>query len=416
MTNVNQKKAFFNILVSLTIILAIATTTTATPLNDSTVIYHSMHLVNLTHDDSGNGYDLVNKGVDVTTGIIGDAGFLNRSEKDKFTSLRSFDMNTNNFTISLWVYHIGDNTGEQAFFGSNFTGYQPVQWGKGNNVATVFLFVSYSGTNFDISSGCGSLDLDAWNHWVLTYNGTDYVVYKNGVAECDIGSTTPPMSSSEMTFGEWQTDDTTTFDGAMDEIWVAARAITPDEVTTLYNGGVGLTWPLGASPICSPNWNCTGYASCNTNDLELCNAVTDENVCNETYSGNYSEFFPQICDFCTPSWSCSNYTSCTNQTSQNCTTVTDAFSCYDFTNLSSDEYAGNYSEFTQACAAPQPPSQVQSTTIILLVNILIIFILLMIIDSVWGKKSEPVNKIFIMIYQVLIVAGIVALAILLFVH
>jgi hypothetical protein len=41
--------------------------------------------------------------------------------------------------------------------------------------------------------------------------------------------------------------------------------------------------------LCSPDWNCTGHATCPAG-LGICNAVNDLNSCGLNYTGNYSEF------------------------------------------------------------------------------------------------------------------------------
>jgi photosystem II stability/assembly factor-like uncharacterized protein len=103
--------------------------------------------------------------------------------------------------------------------------------------------------------------------------------------------------------------------------------------------------------LCSPNWTCSAYDSCSINDTQTCTNVTDVNYCGETYTGDYSEFTPQACDYCTPNWSCDHYTnsSCLiNDTIVGtCDSVSDSNNCYAQTGLPADQYSGDYSEFTQ---------------------------------------------------------------------
>ena len=70
------------------------------------------------------------------------------------------------------------------------------------------------------------------------------------------------------------------------------------------------------------------------------------------YTGNYSEFSSQVCDYCTPDWICSTYGICVGG-NQDCNATSDTNDCYVMTNLSSDLYAGNLSEFpAQNCSVP----------------------------------------------------------------
>ena len=45
------------------------------------------------------------------------------------------------------------------------------------------------------------------------------------------------------------------------------------------------------------HWVCSGYADCLENDTQVCNAVSDNNNCGDSYGGDYSEFSPQSCIF-----------------------------------------------------------------------------------------------------------------------
>lgn len=52
--------------------------------------------------------------------------------------------------------------------------------------------------------------------------------------------------------------------------------------------------------ICTPTFTCNGYNPCNTSDLQTCNSAIDT-TCGATYTGNYSEFAPQSCNYCSQS-------------------------------------------------------------------------------------------------------------------
>ena len=54
--------------------------------------------------------------------------------------------------------------------------------------------------------------------------------------------------------------------------------------------------------VCTVNWTCSGYDACNSSDLQVCNATTDLNSCGLAYTGDFSEFALQACNFCTSDW------------------------------------------------------------------------------------------------------------------
>lgn len=82
---------------------------------------------------------------------------------------------------------------------------------------------------------------------------------------------------------------------------------------------------------CVPSWSCSGYASCNISDSAPCNETTDSNACGLPYTGNFSEFSPQPCNYCSAdfqrdqlecilhvrliNWTDDNFGSCCNVTS-----------------------------------------------------------------------------------------------------
>ena len=110
---------------------------------------------------------------------------------------------------------------------------------------------------------------------------------------------------------------------------------------------------------CAPNWT-EIFTECQSddtytgwfNDTNNCYAITglgsDNNVpANNTYS----------CDYCDPLWSCTGYGNCLINDTKLCNAVTDLYSCYSQTGLSSDQYSGDYSEFSgESCeyCSPNP--------------------------------------------------------------
>ncbi|MBI3036932.1 hypothetical protein HYY73_04245 [Candidatus Woesearchaeota archaeon] len=107
-----------------------------------------------------------------------------------------------------------------------------------------------------------------------------------------------------------------------------------------------------ACDYCTPNWLET-KGSCGANDrvtatftdLNTCYAITglqsDNNrPANKTYD----------CDYCAPSFVCGSYGDCGEDNKKACIQVNDSSSCYGKTGLASDNYTGNYSEFTASCA------------------------------------------------------------------
>lgn len=97
-----------------------------------------------------------------------------------------------------------------------------------------------------------ALDTTTWHHLVLTYNSgtTAFKGYYDGV---EVISTTGSGNgsigiSSEFTVGGSPSIGGQYVESYMDEIGVWSRDLTGAEVTTLYNGGAGLTYPFILGP------------------------------------------------------------------------------------------------------------------------------------------------------------------------
>jgi hypothetical protein len=109
--------------------------------------------------------------------------------------------------------------------------------------------------------------------------------------------------------------------------------------------------------ICTPEWDCSAYDVCQSDDYQYCNAVLDINECGVPYEGNYSEYTPLSCDFCTPTWTCTGYEACVDPMAEAvCNEVEDGNTC-------GEEYSGDYSEFdAQSCVYPPSTPQNNSLT------------------------------------------------------
>jgi hypothetical protein len=113
---------------------------------------------------------------------------------------------------------------------------------------------------------------------------------------------------------------------------------------------------------CYAVWNCTesNTSDCLINDYYTCLNTTDISGCGWGYADGENALYlepvitnKESCDYCTPDWNCTGYSANCTGGHLACDEVTDLNDCYASTNLSSDLYAGNYSEFTpQNCTAP----------------------------------------------------------------
>lgn len=147
------------------------------------------------------------------------------------------------FSIQFWIksdttgspYVIGQGSGNYNFILGFFTVSNTVQFGLNNNNSGL----SNSATTLITSTG-------VWYHVVFVANrtGGQSLFYINGVQQGATGTATAgTVYGGPLIVGNYAGGSTNSApDGIMDEVAYWNRVLTAGEVTTLYNGGVGLTY------------------------------------------------------------------------------------------------------------------------------------------------------------------------------
>ena len=107
-----------------------------------------------------------------------------------------------------------------------------------------------------------SLAAGTWYHLVVTCQSNRLTVYLNGAANCGIAGINAQGSTLAPTlcyFGKSQFPDPY-YDGSLDQANLWSRALSPQEVQALYNGGAGLSFAQlgGASIPAAPSVNVFG--------------------------------------------------------------------------------------------------------------------------------------------------------------
>ena len=103
-----------------------------------------------------------------------------------------------------------------------------------------------NGSEFFTWTGGGTTVADSnWHHLVFTKSGTSGILYHNGssVQTGSLGSTTG--SGSTFNIGSYNDRTASGYTASIDlaGVWATAT-LTSGDVTTLYNGGVGLDYPF----------------------------------------------------------------------------------------------------------------------------------------------------------------------------
>jgi len=144
-----------------------------------------------------------------------------------------------NFSLSLWFYVTSTSFSQRLVGTRNGSGWEIITSG------TKIDIYGNNGSNYFIET-TNDVILNNWNHIVITDNGTN--LYLNGTPT---NGSIPVNANSNLTFGIYAGDlFTGPFNGNQDEIGIWSRSLTSAEVTTLYNGGAGITTPF-PSPLTS---------------------------------------------------------------------------------------------------------------------------------------------------------------------
>ncbi|MFN7138786.1 MAG: LamG-like jellyroll fold domain-containing protein [Limisphaerales bacterium] len=100
--------------------------------------------------------------------------------------------------------------------------------------------VTSAGVNKAVSSSGGILQLSTWQHVALTYDKASGIgrIYRNGaiVAEQNLGSFTP-QTNHDLVFGHNSVFPNNYFSGRMDEMALYHRALSLEEILSIYNAG-----------------------------------------------------------------------------------------------------------------------------------------------------------------------------------
>jgi len=148
----------------------------------------------------------------------------------------SLDLSDANASFEAWVYHIDMGVVSQYIMNKfdGTTGVR-VRTETGNN----FGFYASDGTNNIADSGTFSLTANAWNHVVLTTDGTNFKRYINGaLVDTDVAGTplTTFANADSLYIGSEQTNASLA-ESRIAQPRIYNRALTAAEVLQNYNSG-----------------------------------------------------------------------------------------------------------------------------------------------------------------------------------
>ena len=182
-------------------------------------------------DLSGNG----NNGTLVNgVGYSGsNGGFLSFDGTNDYITVSNVQPNTNNFTISVWVYKFNNTSNDYI-------------WDFGANGGTLSAGTSVGGYGFRYYNGTlgtGSNmytqgttpDINKWYNVVISRNSGTSSMYVNSSFITSSSGDTYNISSTTLTIGDYGGSGTYSHDGYISNFKIYNRALTASEIQQNYN-------------------------------------------------------------------------------------------------------------------------------------------------------------------------------------
>ena len=224
------------------------------------VSYWKMDEASGVRDDAQGTFDLAdNNTVASAAGKIGTAALFASANSEWLSNASFAPVLTNAFSISLWVKFttiIAGNYTLANWWNYGSDGCFMVRY-NGSNDTIVGYIVSPAadpGNQSAVTSAAISAATATWYHLCVIYNGAGSTdsdklkVYWNGTNKALTYSGTFPATlrnpSVPFELGRFGSLAVDYLNGSLDEVAFWKRALSGDEVTSLYNAGAGMALPI----------------------------------------------------------------------------------------------------------------------------------------------------------------------------
>lgn len=200
-------------------------------------------------DSTGNGNTLTNSGeAPLGVGKINN-GAVFTGTTNYLSTPTGFAPLTNQRTYSGWVRFNNTSTGYQMVFmqggTSDYQSVNPFYIENNGTVSSIFTTSNGSWTNLLFTSIVPSAN--TWHHFATTFDGSVAKLYWNGteVASSVYSGSIPDPDNNFFTLGSYPAFGSFgALNGNVDEVGVWTKALTPSEISSIYNSGNGRTYPF----------------------------------------------------------------------------------------------------------------------------------------------------------------------------
>jgi hypothetical protein len=202
-------------------------------------------------ESSGNASDSVGSNTLTNTGTATySAGKINNGVNFTATTMylgksspTGLPSGTSAFTMATWVNFTNFSTARYFMsFGGTTNNTMPTI--RCDSSTSWVIDDNGAGTAFPAVS---AMSTGTWYHIVYTYPGSGniYTAYLNGTSIGTADNTRAPnMGTTNVSIGSNNnTSQSSNLVGSMDEVGIWSRALSSGEVSDLYNGGAGISYP-----------------------------------------------------------------------------------------------------------------------------------------------------------------------------
>lgn len=234
-------------------------------LADSLLAYWKLDEASGTREDAtASNVDLSDSGsTPSAAGKINSAADFDGSTQYLSTTSATLDAIAGSFSVQAWMYF--DSVSGQRYFGrgvlSSGTNFTFLMGLDGNP------FFQFHGSGGAVSAGGAfTVNTGTWYHFVgvLDTAADTLTLYVNTTQVGQTSTADSPSYSGTQRLSLGRDNfDASKLDGRMDEVGIWTRALSPSEVSQLYNSGSGLAYPFAATVARSVSVS-TGYAASRT--------------------------------------------------------------------------------------------------------------------------------------------------------
>jgi Concanavalin A-like lectin/glucanases superfamily/Domain of unknown function (DUF5050) len=187
------------------------------------------------NDSSGYGYNGLVKGATLTTDRFGNANgayYFAGSGDSILATIPILPTGSQPRTVCAFIKDDGNGGADQYVVG----------WGGIPAVVGSTWWLNIYQSQYRIVNGideprAGAVDTGKWVQFAATYDGDTVKVYKNGTFVAKSGKITLVTNSNILGFGRFPTGPGSDFKGALDDVRIYNRALTPVQIDSLFHLG-----------------------------------------------------------------------------------------------------------------------------------------------------------------------------------